>query len=149
EMKRDAAATAIWNEGYGELSQGKPGLFGAIVARSEAYTMRLACVYALMDMSGTVKAEHLMAALALWEYAENTVRYIFADATGDATADTILRALRSQGPMTQTNIYDGLFGSNRSAERIAQALSLLAELGLAASQEIETAGRPVTIWAAK
>ena len=102
-----------------------------------------------MDKSDTVKAEHLMAALALWEFVERTVKYVFGDATGDATADTILRALRTQGPMTQTNIYDGLFGSNRSAERIAQALSLLAELGLAASQEIETAGRPVRIWSAR
>ncbi len=152
EMRRDAAATDIWNAGYGELSQGKPGLFGAIVARSEAYVMRLACVYALLDKSGTVKAEHLMAALALWEYAERTVRYIFGDATGDATADTILRALRVQGPMTQTGIYDGLFASNRSAERIAQALSLLAEAGLATAQTVEPtgkAGRPMTIWSAR
>ncbi len=149
EMRRDAAATDIWNAGYGELSQGKPGLFGAVVARSEAYVMRLACVYALMDKSGTVKAEHLMAALALWEYTERTVHYIFGDATGDATADTILRALRAKGPMTKTVIYDGLFGSHRSAERIAQALALLAELGLVVEQEIETGGRPAKIWAAK
>jgi hypothetical protein len=149
EMRRDGAATEIWNAGYEALSQGKPGLFGAIVARSEAYVMRLACVYALMDKSGVVKADHLMAALALWEYAENTVRYLFEDATGDATADTILRALRTQGPKTQTSIYVDLFSSHRSAERIAQALALLAELGLVVEREIETGGRPAKIWAAR
>lgn len=149
EMQRDAIAHDIWHEVYQSLSQGKPGLFGAVVGRGEANVMRLACIYALMDTSSVVKAEHLTAALGLWEYVEATVLYIFGDATGDRTADTILRALRAQGPMTQTEIYAGLFGSNRSAEQIAQALSLLAEAGLAVSQEVETAGRPVTIWSAK
>ena len=149
EMGRDAEASDLWKEVYPALSQGKPGLFGAIVGRSEAYVMRLACIYALMDMSAAVRCSDLTAALALWEYVERTVRYVFGDATGNRTADTILRALRAQGPMTQTDIYDGLFGSKRSAERIGQALSLLAEAGLAASQPLETGGRPATVWSAR
>lgn len=149
EMQRDTEARDIWHKVYPSLSQGTPGLFGAITGRSEAQVMRLACIYALMAESSLVQGEHLIAALSLWEYVEATVRYIFGDATGDGTADTILRALRSQGPMTQTGIYDGLFGSKRSAERIAQALSLLTEAGLASSQEIETGGRPATIWSTK
>jgi len=148
EMGRDEEASALWRKVYPDLSHGKPGLFGAVVGRAEPYVMRLACIYALMDISGAVTAKHLAAALALWKYAEHSVRYIFGDATGDPTADTILRALRAQGPMTQTAI-NYLFGRNISAERIASALSLLAEAGLGVSQEVETAGRPATVWSAK
>ncbi|KKK70392.1 hypothetical protein LCGC14_2924460, partial [marine sediment metagenome] len=129
-------------------SHGKPGLFGAIVGRAEAYTMRLACIYALMDGSRSVKAEHLTAALALWEYVERTVRFIFGDATGDPMADTILRALRAQGPMTQTTI-NYLFGRNINADRIAKAISLLQEGDYVQSQTTETDGRPATTWSAK
>ena len=148
EMGRDDEASALWHKVYPDLSHGKPGLFGAVVGRAEPYVMRLASVYALMNISGTVKAEHLAAALALWEYAEHSARYIFGDLTGDPMADTILRALRSQGPMTQTNI-SFLFGRNVDAERLAQAVSLLAEGGLIASQAVETEGRSATVWSAK
>ena len=148
EMGRDDEASALWHKVYPDLSQGKPGLFGAVVGRAEPYVMRLACIYALMDISGVVKAVHLTAALALWKYAEHSVRYVFGDATGDPTADTILRALRAQGPMTQTAI-NYLFGRNVSAERIESALSLLIEAGLIVAQEVETGGRPATLWSAK
>jgi len=148
EMGRDDEASALWHKVYPDPSQGKPGLFGAVVGRAEPYVMRLACIYALMDISDAVKAEHLTAALALWEYAERTVRYIFGDATGDPTADTILRALRAQEPMTQTAI-NYLFGRNVSADRIANALSLLIEANLIVAQEVETSGRPATLWSAK
>jgi hypothetical protein len=47
EITRDADAKAIWHREYKRLSEGKPGLAGALLARAEAQTMRLACVYAL------------------------------------------------------------------------------------------------------
>jgi hypothetical protein len=148
EMGRDDEASTLWHKVYPDLSHGKPGLFGAVVGRAEPYVMRLASIYALMDISAMVKAEHLAAALALWEYAERSARYIWGDLTGDPMADTILRALRSEGPKTQTNI-SSLFGRNVDSERLAQAVSLLAEAGLISSQAIETEGRSATLWSAK
>ena len=58
--------------------------------------MRLAALYAVMDKSKTIEKEHLMAALALWHYAEASARYIFGDATGDRVADRIMEALRTE-----------------------------------------------------
>ena len=58
--------------------------------------MRLACIYALLDLSRVVRAEHLMAALALWEYAERSVAYVFGDSIGDPDADLILPCLAVQ-----------------------------------------------------
>src|SRR5262249_50739517 len=42
EITRDDAATGMWRDVYGELSEGKPGLTGSMLARGEAHVMRLA-----------------------------------------------------------------------------------------------------------
>src|SRR5262249_48607995 len=55
EMHRDPDARAIWAEVYEGLSEGKPGLAGAMLGRAEAHTMRLACIYALLDLSDQVR----------------------------------------------------------------------------------------------
>jgi hypothetical protein len=47
ELRRDKQARAIWHSVYPSLSEGKPGLLGAVTSRAEAQTMRLACLYAL------------------------------------------------------------------------------------------------------
>src|SRR5262249_36013415 len=76
-MERDADAEAIWEEVYPELSEGKPGLMGAMIARAEAQVMRLALLYALLDGSDIIRREHMLAALAVWEYYEASARFIF------------------------------------------------------------------------
>jgi hypothetical protein len=79
-------------------------LFGAVVGRGEAQVARLAALYAIMNESYEIEHGHLLAALALWDYAEQSARYVFGDATGDPVADQILEALRaSRGEgMTKT-----------------------------------------------
>jgi DNA replicative helicase MCM subunit Mcm2 (Cdc46/Mcm family) len=70
EINRDKEARAIWYKVYPELPEGKPGLLGAMTSRAEAHVMRLSAIYAPLDCSAIVRAEHLKAALALWEYCE-------------------------------------------------------------------------------
>jgi hypothetical protein len=93
-LRRDAEATAIWQDVYPSLSEGAPGLFGAATSRAEAQVLRLSVLYAALDRSAVITADHLLAALAVWRYAEESARWIFGDATGDPTADTIIGALR-------------------------------------------------------
>jgi hypothetical protein len=137
----------VWKAVYGRLSDGEPGMFGAVTARAEAQTVRLATLYAVLDRSVEIRREHILAALALWDYAEESARYIFGDATGDPEADTILDALRAnrETGLTRTQIRD-LFQRNKSAERISQALSLLLKMGKARQEFEETGGRPVERW---
>jgi hypothetical protein len=146
EIKRDAAAGALWHKVYTSLSEGKPGLLGAVTARAEAQVMRLACLYALLDMSYVVTEEHLRAGLALWDYCERSARCIFGDTLGDPTADELLKALlaRPKG-MTRTDIRDH-FGRNKSAREIARALDVLTEYGLARCTTEESGGRPAERW---
>lgn len=144
-IERDDEAASLWREVYGSLSEGEPGLAGAITSRAEAQTMRLAAIYAVLDTSHVITAGHLNAALDLWEYCADSVRQIFGDAVGDPVADTILRALRSAGEMTRTEI-SALFSRNYPASRIEQALDLLESSGLASVEFEPTGGRPVEIW---
>lgn len=94
ELRRDERARTIWREVYPTLSAGKSGLLGAATSRAEAQVMRLALVYALLDESPMIRAEHLTAGLALWNYAEQSAKYIFGSKLGDPVADDVLYALR-------------------------------------------------------
>lgn len=146
ELTRDDATRTLWREIYPTLSEGKPGLLGAVTSRAEAQVMRLACLYALQDMSYVVRPEHLTAALALWEYCEASARYIFGQRLGDPIADELLTALRSHADgMTRTEIRDW-FGRNRKAHEIDRGLFLLAKQGLARREDSQSGGRPIERW---
>src|SRR5581483_8571801 len=132
EVQREGAARAIWASAYKELSDGGLGLFGAMTSRAEAQVMRLATIYALLDQSVLIQAEHLKAGLAVWEYCEASAKFIFGDALGDPLADRILGALHESMPdcLSRTKIRD-LLGRNRHASEIDRALQMLAEIGKA------------------
>jgi hypothetical protein len=105
EVRRDDDARAVWHAIYGELSEGKAGLAGALLARGEAHVMRPALIYALLDRSPLIRRPHLLAALALWEYSERSIRFVWGDSLGDPIADELLRLLRcSAEGLTRTEI---------------------------------------------
>jgi len=60
-MQRDNAARDLWHRAYDELSEGDPGLAGAMLARSEAQVTLLALVYALADGAACISVAHLTA----------------------------------------------------------------------------------------
>jgi hypothetical protein len=145
-VRRDHEAGVLWRTVYEELSQGRPGLLGAVISRAEAQTMRLAMLYALLDGSSSIAASHLQAALAVWEYCEASARCTFGSALGDSVADRILGALRSTPKgLTRTDISD-LFGRNKDQPGIDRALSLLATMGVAKCVREESGGRPGERW---
>lgn len=143
-MERDAPARELWAAVYPALSEGQPGLTGAILARAEAHVLRFSMIYALLDGSPLIRVPHLNAVLALWRYAEESARIIFGDATGDAVADRILSAIKD-GPMMEVEIND-LFKRNVKADRLKRSLKYLAELGRIKSVKVDTGGRPATQW---
>lgn len=145
ELKRDEKARDFWREVYTKLSSGHTGLLGAVTSRAEAQVMRLATLYALLDCSNEIQFEHLEAALALWQYCEDSARYIFGSATGDKLADAVLDALKANDTgLTRTQIRD-LFNRNKSQAEINRALQNLNELGLIEIKTETTDGRPIEI----
>src|SRR5439155_7600349 len=141
-----ADARDEWASVYPALSDGRPGLLGAVTARAEAQTMRLALMYALLDRSPKMRLEHLRAALAAWHYCEDSARFIFGDKLGDPTADEILHLLRgAKDGMTRNDFMDH-FKRNKSSAEIGRALGVLQSLGLARSSRLETGGREAELW---
>jgi hypothetical protein len=145
-VSRDEKALELWAEVYGPLSEGRPGLAGALLGRAEAHVMRLALIYALMDCSAVIRAEHLLAALVLWDFCERSVYYLFGDSLGDPFADEVLRFLRGNpSGLTRTDLTH-CFGKNQPADRIGRALGLLLQHHLARCERQETGGRPAERW---
>jgi hypothetical protein len=146
EITRDEHARDIWREVYGLLSEGKPGLAGALLARGEAHVMRLAMLYALLDRSAVIQAPHLMAGLTLWDYCERSVYFVFGDSLGDPLADELLRLLRASPEGLTRNDIREYFQHNQASERIGRALGLLLQHHLARRERQDTGGRPAERW---
>jgi len=145
-VRMNPAAREIWHAVYSKLSEGAPGLFGAVTSRGEAQVIRLAMLYALLDNTDTIETAHLQAALAVWEYSEASARFIFGTSLGDPVADEILRALLgSPDGLTRTEI-SGLFTRNKGAAAIGQALSVLQSAKLAECRFESAVGRPTEVW---
>lgn len=131
EMKKNEEARKLWIEVYPDLSEGKPGLLGAITGRGEAQVMRIACIYALLDLSSIIRVEHLLAALAVWKYAFASCKFIFGDSLGDPDADELLKAIRtSSDGLSQKEIIEEVFSRNKTSKQIGRILSVLLEYGL-------------------
>jgi hypothetical protein len=137
----DSEVRAMWETIYRPLSDAKPGLVGELVARGEAHVRRFAAIYAALDGEGIVRRSHLLAALALWDYAEDSARCIWGATLGDDIADEVLRALRAAGAagMTMTELRD-LFSRNVASGRIRQAVAALVRRRLARTDKASADG---------
>ena len=139
-------AASHWRNVYPTLSEGHSGLFGAMTARAEAQTVRIALIYAALDGANRIDMPHLLAALEVWRYCEDSVRTIFGDASGDETADAIIELLRtSPNGLPQTE-FNNHFQRHKKSADIQRALGLLQERGLVRSERRETEGRPRIVW---
>jgi hypothetical protein len=75
-------------------------------------------LYALADYSEKIRRTHVESALAVWQYAEDSARYIFGDLIGDVDADKVIAVLRStEGGLTRTEISD-LFSRNKNSQEL-------------------------------
>ena len=147
EIARDREAAEEWRRLYPLLTRERPGTLGAICNRAAAQVVRLSLLYALLDRSEEIRIEHLRAALALWQYCEASVTYVFGHSLADRTADTIFRALNSNGTngLSRTAISD-LFKRNKSKSDLDGALQKLHSAKLARRETIGTGGRPTEVW---
>jgi hypothetical protein len=77
-MARDQETETLWASVYRKLAEVPQGLTGAILARGAAQVLRLSLIYALLDEAEVnrtdtaIRAPHLMAALAVWDYCKTS-----------------------------------------------------------------------------
>ncbi len=148
EIRRDEKARELWAKVYPELSEGKPGMSGAVTARAEAQVLRLSALFALLDATFIIGPEHHAAAMAVWDYCERSARWIFGSNTGNPHADRIATALGAAGDkgLTRTEI-SALFQKNLSSAVINDALETLRLAGNVVSRKKGgTGGAPVERW---
>jgi len=142
-------ARPFWVEVYEKLSVSITGKFGAVTGRSDAQVKRLAMIYSILDQSKEIRVCHIKAALALWQYCEDSCRRLFGASLGNITAERILVALKAnpQG-LSRTDIRD-LFKNNKSQKVIEEALKILEERGLAYFQLLDGKTRRTEVWSLK
>ncbi|MBI4035900.1 bifunctional DNA primase/polymerase [Candidatus Daviesbacteria bacterium] len=142
EIRWSKEANPLWTKIYHDLTTDIPGLVGAMSARIEPYTIRLACLYCLLDLSKEIRVEHLKAAVAIIDYAVESLEYIFQNSVGDLLGNEILTALKKnpQG-LTKTALND-YFGGHKSSEQISSSIASLLKINrIKVTKEI-TSGRP-------
>src|SRR5262249_3633561 len=148
---RDKEAEAIWEAVYPELSEGKPGLMGAVISRAEAQVMRFASIYALLDKSVFIRVDHLKAALALWEYSERSAQAIFGELSGDPHLDRVKAELKAKGTLTITEVH-GILGRNVPKSEVDRIITTLLREHIATIETVnDRNGRPAQIvsWVTK
>ena len=146
-LRRSDAADELWEDAYPELSRGKPGLLGTVCNRAEAQVLRLSCLYALLDGTEVIGEDHLMAALALWDYSERSAAFVFGRSLGKPDHEKILTALQqSPGGLTSTEIYSGVFAFHKKAATIKAMLGDLLAEGMVRQSSEATGGRPSQRW---
>jgi hypothetical protein len=103
----------------------------------------------VLDRSETVRVPHLLAALAVWQYAEDSATILFGRRTGDKQADEVLGALRDAGEqgLTKSELYEVL-NWNVKALRLSTILKELEQAGWAYCKKDEPngKGRPPERW---
>jgi hypothetical protein len=105
-------------------------------------------IYALADHSVMISAGHLKAALAVWNYAKDSVRYLFGKEIKDAKVVKAFRAIRAAGAegISRRDISVDVFQGNVSADELNKCFRILEEGGYATKEIRKTTGRPAEIW---
>jgi hypothetical protein len=148
-MSRSVGAGVLWRSVYEELGSAFPVDRAEVVERSKAQVLRLSMLYALLDETTTIQEDHLRAALALWDYCEESARIIFSQEVPDPLADKVLEKLKAAGEAgLNRRELSAAFSRNVEAKKLLDALVKLRNQGRAWNVEETTGGRPGDRWRA-
>lgn len=140
-----------WESIYAHLERDRDGgVIDEATGRSSPQVRRLACLYTLLDGCARTDVVHLDAALAVWDYCENTAKHLFECRVINPVAAKILVMLRKAGPsgLPRNEIRRGLSG-HVEAPMVQAALNELSRRTLIRKIEAKTTdGRPPEVWAA-
>jgi hypothetical protein len=149
-MARTPEAGELWSRSYSGLIAPKPdGWFASTTARAHGHVLRLSVAYAALDASPVIEVDHLKAALALWNYCEESARVLFAEVGYESRRDDTMKVLdfiRSNGEVTRTQLIHDLFARHKKGHEVDAILKPLIDAGLVAQREVPTTGRPRTVY---
>jgi Protein of unknown function (DUF3987) len=148
QLHRSEEAEEFWDKTYRELTRELSGVYGAMTSRAEAQVLRFSMIYALADKSVEISVDHLKAALAVWNYARDSVRYLFSKELKDAKLIKAFHAIKKAGAkgISRRDLIVDVFQRHISADELDRCLRLLEEGGYVVKELRKTAGRPAEIW---
>ncbi len=132
-----------WCDIYPKLTKAYSGMFGAITARSEPQTLRLALIYALLDGKDKINENHINSAYALWQYCSDSAKYLFGGNSTDPLEEKIIAILQS-GSLTATALSNAL-SNHIPKEKLKSILMKLEASNRITIQTERTKGRPKKI----
>lgn len=138
-------ARALYAGIYEQLTaDGDDDLWAVVTSRAEAQVIRLALAYALLEASPIILVPHLEAAIAAWQYCNDSARFLFSSVTTDLVTERISDALKL-GSKTTSELYRDL-GGHINRQRMKQALESLQSRGRIDRTEHKTSGRSCAVW---
>jgi hypothetical protein len=151
EMSRSDQAQQLWLEVYPKLTNEARGKIAAITGRGDAQVLRLSMIYALADSAAVIEVEHLGAALAIWKYCEDSVKYLFGRTIDDKQLVKLYQALRAAPDgLTQDEILKNVFRKNLASKEIGKLLEVLEKAGhifcRTRARKDGKGGKPATVW---
>lgn len=132
EITLSLDAQAWWDKFYTEYGSSPDGLYPEIKARTENHIMKIAMIYALLDLSYVVNVNHLKAARAVVDYSNDTVDYIFTkeEKRESNNEKKILEFIKLQGgKVSRTDISYKLFFKKAKSDQINSYRDKLIQLG--------------------
>jgi Bifunctional DNA primase/polymerase, N-terminal/Primase C terminal 1 (PriCT-1)/Protein of unknown function (DUF3987) len=154
---RDDECKTLWASVYADLSSADE----ESLARAEPQTLRLSLIYAILDCSNVIRAEHLRAALAVWAYCEASAKRIFGGSEkqgqflGGQPQKTVpmplhtrlLDAIAKTPGISRRGLHEAT-GNRIMADDMEAALAILEAQRLAHRRlcQSEGGGRPAECW---
>ncbi len=145
-MSREAYEA--WPAMYSDLGRDRPGILDEMCARAEPLTLRVAAIYALLDLTTRIETRHLRSALAVWRYSEASIRCIFGDRAHDDPRETRLLQALAESPagLSLTDIRRRVFRGKLDKKETCEVLGSLVRAGRIAGSVTKTGGRDLTVW---
>ena len=137
-----------WYTVYSAESEKTTDRVAMATGRAVPNLLRLALIYAwLDDTPNLIDVQHIEAAIAVIDNARASAQLLLA--AGRAGVDgKILKALRDNGPMTKTDLFNH-FARHVSADQLNEALTALVNSGeVVVDKKTDTGGRPSELYRA-
>jgi hypothetical protein len=139
------SAKGMWGGCYYDLSAPTQGRAGQMVSRGEVMVLRLALIYAIIAKHDAIESQDLVAAIALWNYCNESALYLFdGNETAPKLAEKIIKLLADRD-MTRTEISNALH-RNVISKVLDHVLDYLCGIGSITSTTFTTDGakKPTT-----
>lgn len=152
-FRRSDEAQKLWTRLYTRLNDEKEILsfIDGVLVRDTSHLLKLALLYAVLDQSERIEVVHFDAAIAVCDFCQATVRWLFGERTGDRLANQIFQALlRAPEGLTRWDITNDVCQRNTPSTKIEIALEVLAKSRLARlSIELGEKNRRIERWHAR